>query len=127
MASKEQKRKELEEQYKKHLEEIEAEEDDGNGDDDIIILRGNARKQFLASMEKAGYSLGEAKEEAEDIEEELDADGNPVVKPEGEAGDPEAEKGKAKGKKADKAVEDKTGGEEDPKPPPRSRYFGGGR
>lgn len=121
MPSKEDKRKQLEEEYQKHLEEIEAEEDDGSDDDDIIILRGNARKQFLASMEKAGYSLGEAKKEADEIEEELDEDGNPIPPKE------EEEEEKPKGKKKEK-VEKPEGDEtpkEDPKPPSRSRYFGG--
>lgn len=116
--SKASRKAELEEQYKKHLEEIEASEEEGDEDDeDIIILRGNARKEFLKSLQKAGFSLDEAKEEADDVEEEVDPNADPEADP--EAGD-ESEVEEAKGKTPKKVTPEK-----DPKPPSRSRYFGG--
>lgn len=110
MPSKDEKRAELEAQYKAHLEQLEDDDDDDDSDD-IIILRGNARRQFLKRLEKMGFTSEEAEEEADEVEEE-------VV--EGE--EPPAKTAKTPKAKTPPAKEIPT---EDPKPPSRSRYFGG--
>lgn len=102
MPTKEEKRAELEAEYAKHLEEIEAEGDTPDNqiddeDDDIIILKGNAKKEFLASLMATGMSEKEAEKEVKEVEKEV------------------------KGKEKEKEIPPVN----DPKPPSRSRYFGG--
>lgn len=119
--SKESRKAELEEQYKKHLQEIEESEDeDDNDDDDIIILRGNARKAFIKQMKDAGIDLEEAKDVAEEVEGEV-----PGPKGDGaEEGEREEEETDG-GKKPKETKKEKEVKKDDPKPPSRHRYFGG--
>lgn len=102
MATKDEKKAKLEEEYAKHLEDIDAEGDDTDDniedDDEIVILRGNARKSFLASLESLGLTPSKAEATADKVEES---------------------EGDLSGKKKVKQETLK----EDPKPPSRSRYF----
>jgi hypothetical protein len=103
VATKAEKLAQVEDEYKKHLEDIESEGDDsedGDGEEDAvtITLKGQAKQAFLDSLAALGLTGEKAKEKEEDIS----GDGD----------------GKKTGKdKKEPPVKD------DPKPPPRSKYF----
>ena len=119
MASKADRIKELEAQYKEALEEINAsedeeiEEDDEPAEEGIILLRGNAAKEFIEHLKTLGFSDDEAEEAAEEIEEEVDSESEPPKRAR-----------KPAGKNSSKDKSETEGNDRDAPPPPRSRYFG---
>lgn len=120
MSAKSDRKAELERQYAEALKKIEEEVEDGDDEDDnddVIVLRGNAKKEFMAQLKSLGVSNAEAKDAADEVEDELDEDGNPIPKAEEEA---KPTKGKPKSK--EKPVEDESE-DKDPKPPTRHRFF----
>lgn len=117
MATKEERRKKLEEEYAKQLEGLEQEEDEepaGPGGN-VLILQGEAADWMIEQLKAQGYTEEEAEEIADQVEDQVD----------------DKEKGKAKKAAAKKAtkVEEPEGDEDvkDSPPPPRMRYFGAPR
>jgi len=109
---------ELQKQYEEELAKLNAEpdDDDDTDDGDIIILKGNAAKRLMDRLMKMGLTEDEAEEVVEEAEENAGEE-----EPEEEVDEKPVPKGKAKPKETEPPVV------EDPKPPTRSRYFGGSK
>lgn len=115
MATKSERKKEIEEEYQRLLaeadEDTELDEDEDNPDDDVVILKGNAAKEFMEHLKKMGYTPKEVKEKLEEVNEEAE-----------EIIEEKKSPAKAAAKKATASV-DPT----DPPRPAQHRFFGGGK